>query len=228
VRRLKMVGGIVSAWDQLARPSRSRCSGLRYEVLKIIKEPRLKALHAVRIRAAMFVLDNFKMERFLQAVITKTTRVNALYCRGVTQQMPRICDPGPHLPSGQAHWKETQHRLQTAQAPAAISSAALAGLRITSRISTCPIPLDVLRTTAGPRETPHARAAVALLRHQKSFNCVPFLQHRPRKDRSIIGLKSLFVAPVRNVRLVLVRPFEAGAATWSCSIRASLRTRLEL
>jgi hypothetical protein len=51
----------IGAWDQLARPSRSRRSGLRYEVFKIIKEPRLRALHAVRMMAAPFVLDNFKM-----------------------------------------------------------------------------------------------------------------------------------------------------------------------
>jgi hypothetical protein len=34
---------------------------LRNEVLKVIKEPRLKAWHTVRMVAAPFVLDNFKM-----------------------------------------------------------------------------------------------------------------------------------------------------------------------
>ena len=36
-------------------------SGLRNEVLKIIKEPLLKAWHTVRMMAALFVLDNFKV-----------------------------------------------------------------------------------------------------------------------------------------------------------------------
>jgi len=42
-------------------PPRSRRSGLRNEVLKIIKEPLLKAWHTVRMMAALFVLDNFKV-----------------------------------------------------------------------------------------------------------------------------------------------------------------------
>jgi hypothetical protein len=52
---------VVRAWDRLALPPRSRRSGLRNEVLKIIKEPLLKAWHTVRMMAALFVLDNFKV-----------------------------------------------------------------------------------------------------------------------------------------------------------------------
>src|SRR5262250_2943672 len=48
------------AWDRLAT-TRSRRSRLRNEVLKIIKEPRLKVWHTVRMMAALFVLDNLKM-----------------------------------------------------------------------------------------------------------------------------------------------------------------------
>jgi hypothetical protein len=46
----------------------------------------------------------------------------------------------------------------------------------------------------------------------KSLQGVPFLQHHQDKDCSTIGLGTLFVAPVRNVRLVLMWPFVAGAA----------------
>jgi len=52
---------VVGAWDRLALPPRSRRSDLRNEVLKIIKEPLLKAWHTVRMMAALFVLDNFKV-----------------------------------------------------------------------------------------------------------------------------------------------------------------------
>jgi hypothetical protein len=55
------LAGSSALWDRLARPSRSCRSRLRNEVLKIIKEPRLKAWHAVRMMAALFVLDNLKM-----------------------------------------------------------------------------------------------------------------------------------------------------------------------
>ena len=42
---------VVGAWDRLVRPPRSRRSGLRNEVLKIAKEPLLKAWHTVRMMA---------------------------------------------------------------------------------------------------------------------------------------------------------------------------------
>jgi hypothetical protein len=42
---------VVGAWDRLVRPPHSRRSGLRNEVLKIAKEPLLKARHTVRMMA---------------------------------------------------------------------------------------------------------------------------------------------------------------------------------
>ena len=45
----------------ISRENQGHSSGLRNEVLKIIKEPLLKAWHTVRMMAALFVLDNFKV-----------------------------------------------------------------------------------------------------------------------------------------------------------------------
>src|SRR5215472_17137547 len=53
--------GILQRSHRLARPLCSRRSRLRNELLKIIEEPRFKAWHTVRMMAALFVLDNFKM-----------------------------------------------------------------------------------------------------------------------------------------------------------------------
>src|SRR5258706_3223705 len=56
-----------------------------------------------------------------------------------------------------------------------------------------------------------SRAAVSLLANTKK--CVPFLQHPAKKRSRNYWLGSPFVAPVRGVRLVLVRrPLAAGAA----------------
>jgi hypothetical protein len=56
-----MVGGIVSALRSIGATAAFVPARLRDEVLKIIEEPRLKAQHAVRMMAALFVLDNFKI-----------------------------------------------------------------------------------------------------------------------------------------------------------------------